>query len=131
SARVEEPISLLTRVTRIFTKSVFTKTTRDARAGCRAGLFVARARVRPRRARFSSLQKKQENTGDHTKGAAASRRPPFGCCMSALLGDRAHDARGRAGIAGGAPGLTHDLEHLPVIRGDRRHRGLGFIKTTL
>jgi hypothetical protein len=45
--RVEEPIFLLTRVTRIFQKIVFTETTRDARAGYRAGLFVARARVRP------------------------------------------------------------------------------------
>src|SRR5262249_48731370 len=30
------------------------------------GFFVAWARVRPRRARFSCLQKKQGNTGDHT-----------------------------------------------------------------
>src|SRR5262245_23896221 len=108
--RVEEPIFLLTRVTRIFQKIVFTETTRDARAGYRAGLFVARGRGRLRRAGCSCLQKKQGNTGDHTvserpkwqsgrprgsrnrvggKGPAASRRPAFGCCMSALLGDRA------------------------------------------
>src|SRR5215831_20538603 len=111
--RVEQPVSLLTRVTRICQKSVFTKATRDARAGCRVGLFVARTRVRPRRACFSCLQKKQGNTGDHTKGAAAFRRPqaPFWLLYEcALLGDGAHDARGRAGIAGGAPGLTHNLE---------------------
>src|SRR5262249_60450989 len=35
----------LTRVTRIFQKNVFTKATPAARAGCRAGLFVARTRA--------------------------------------------------------------------------------------
>jgi len=52
----------LTRVTRIFEKSVFTETTPGARAACRAGFFVARSRVRARAAGFSCLQKKRENT---------------------------------------------------------------------
>jgi hypothetical protein len=39
----------LTRVTRIFEKSVFTETTPGARAACRAGFFVARACGRARR----------------------------------------------------------------------------------
>jgi hypothetical protein len=50
----------LTRVTRIFEKSVFTETTPEARAACRAGFFVARTRVRPRAARFACLQKNRE-----------------------------------------------------------------------
>jgi hypothetical protein len=50
----------LTRVTRIFEKSVFTETTPEARAACRAGFFVARTRVRSRAAGFACLQKNRE-----------------------------------------------------------------------
>src|SRR5262249_50574648 len=50
----------LTRVTRIFEKSVFTETTPGARAACRAGFFVARPRLRPRAACFSFLQKNRK-----------------------------------------------------------------------
>jgi len=50
----------LTRVTRIFERSVFTETTPEARAACRAGFFVARARLRPRAAGFACLQKNRE-----------------------------------------------------------------------
>jgi hypothetical protein len=50
----------LTRVTRIFEKSVFTETTPRARAACRAGFFVGRSRVRPRAAGFACLQKNRE-----------------------------------------------------------------------
>jgi uncharacterized protein DUF5681 len=50
----------LTRVTRIFEKSVFIETTPEARAACRAGFFVARTRVRPRAAGFACLQKNRE-----------------------------------------------------------------------
>src|SRR5215510_1500052 len=39
------PTSLLTRVTRIFQKSVFTETTPATRAGDRAGFFVARTQA--------------------------------------------------------------------------------------
>src|SRR5207253_9831520 len=39
------PTTLLTRVTRIFQKNVFTETTPAARTGHRAGLFVARRHV--------------------------------------------------------------------------------------
>src|SRR5205809_5677166 len=52
-----KPIFRLTRVTRIFEKSVFTETTPRARAGCRAGFFVARTRVRSR-GRVSRVCKK-------------------------------------------------------------------------
>src|SRR5262249_43550461 len=38
---------LLTRVTRIFQKSVFTEPPPAARAGCRAGFFVARTQAAP------------------------------------------------------------------------------------
>src|SRR5215831_9707030 len=150
--RVEEPISLLTRVTRIFQKSVFSKTTRDARAGCRAGLFVAPARVRRRRACFSCLQKKQGNTGDHAmqfqkgqsgkpaarrrgaeKGAAAFRRPPapFGNCMrrySAIVRTTLEVGR----VSPGAPPVllttlrTCSSYEAIVVTG-----AFGFIKTTL
>jgi Family of unknown function (DUF5681) len=51
-------IFCLTRVTRIFEKSVFTETTPGARAACRAGFFVARSRVRA--AGFSSFPGKDE-----------------------------------------------------------------------
>jgi hypothetical protein len=54
----------LTRVTRIFEKSIFTETAPGARAACRAGFFVARPRLRPRAAGFSFFAKKQENTGE-------------------------------------------------------------------
>ena len=54
------------------------------------------------------------------KGAAAFRRPhaPFGNCMSALLGDRAHDARSWTAVAYGA---LHLLQDCLVIRGNRGH----------
>src|SRR5262245_44522887 len=67
------PIFRLTRVTRIFEKSVFTETTPGARAACRAGFFVARPRLRPRAAGFSFFAKKQENTGEDSH--ALSTRP--------------------------------------------------------
>src|SRR6266446_10422390 len=51
-----KPIFRLTRVTRIFEKSVFTETTPEARAACRAGFFVARSRA----AGFACLQKNRE-----------------------------------------------------------------------
>jgi hypothetical protein len=50
----------LTRVTRIFEKSVFTEITPGARAACRAGFFVARTRVRPRAASFACLQENRK-----------------------------------------------------------------------
>jgi len=50
----------LTRVTRIFEKSVFTESTPEARAAHRAGFFVARTRVRPRAAGLACLQKNRE-----------------------------------------------------------------------
>jgi hypothetical protein len=53
----------LTRVTRIFQKSVFTETTPKTRAACRAGFFVARPRAAARGVVFA---KKQENTGGKT-----------------------------------------------------------------
>jgi hypothetical protein len=43
----------LTRVTRIFQKSVFTETTPAARAGCRAGFFVARPQAAAAQGVFS------------------------------------------------------------------------------
>src|SRR5205807_2373610 len=52
----------LTRVTRIFQKNVFTKATPAARAGCRAGLFVARTRAAAaRRSRRASWVKSATN----------------------------------------------------------------------
>jgi hypothetical protein len=56
----------LTRVTRIFEKSVFTETTPEARAACRAGFFVARTRVRPRAAGFACLKKKNREIQEIT-----------------------------------------------------------------
>ena len=43
--------------------------------------------------------------------------------QNTLLRDRAHDARGRAGIAATARPL-HQLEDLLVVGGERRHREL-------
>jgi hypothetical protein len=53
----------LTRVTRIFQKSVFTETTPKTRAACRTGFFVARPHAAARGVFFA---KKQENTGGKT-----------------------------------------------------------------
>src|SRR5262249_13380402 len=53
------PTTLLTRVTRIFQKSVFTETTPAARTGHRAGFFAARthiaAAVRRQRTRHARI----------------------------------------------------------------------------
>jgi hypothetical protein len=57
------PIFRLTRVTRIFQKKIFSETTPGARAGCRAGFFVARAARAAARGGFLVFCKKnQENT---------------------------------------------------------------------
>jgi hypothetical protein len=52
----------LTRVTRIFQKNIFTETTPEARAACRAGFFVARAARAAARGGFRVFAEKQENT---------------------------------------------------------------------
>jgi len=46
----------LTRVTRIFQKSVFTESTPAARAGCRAGFFVARTQAAAAHASSGAMQ---------------------------------------------------------------------------
>jgi Family of unknown function (DUF5681) len=57
------PIFRLTRVTRIFQKKIFSETTPGARAGCRAGFFVARAARAAARGGFLVFCiKNQENT---------------------------------------------------------------------
>jgi len=57
------PIFRLTRVTRIFQKKIFSETAPGARAGCRAGFFVARAARAAARGGFLVFCKKnQENT---------------------------------------------------------------------
>ncbi|HEX2352824.1 MAG TPA: hypothetical protein VHJ16_08595, partial [Xanthobacteraceae bacterium] len=50
--------NLLTRVTRIFEKKVFTETTPAARAGDRAGLFAARTQAAAARGVFSCAHRK-------------------------------------------------------------------------
>jgi len=45
AAAIQVSTFRLTRVTRIFQKSVFTETTPAARTGCRAGFFVARTQA--------------------------------------------------------------------------------------
>src|SRR5215469_12638231 len=51
---------LLTRVTRIFQKSVFTETTPAARAGDRAGFFVARSHAAAARSVFGATTERDK-----------------------------------------------------------------------
>jgi Family of unknown function (DUF5681) len=93
----------LTRVTRIFEKSVFTETTPGARAACRAGFFVARSRAGARGG-FLVLQKKQENTEE-------IKAMPF------QKGQSGNPAGRPRGIVNRATALTQDLlsEHAEWI----------------
>jgi len=61
----------LTRVTRIFQKSVFTETTPAARAGCRAGLFVARPQAAAAPGVFWCDNKRLGDLSDLTPSEAA------------------------------------------------------------
>jgi hypothetical protein len=75
---IEEISFRLTRVTRIFQKSVFTETTPNARTGCRARRFVARPRVRPRAAcffRFETSQGEQSDAVSKGPKRQSSRAP--------------------------------------------------------
>src|SRR5262249_52313241 len=98
--RVEEPIFLLTRVTRILQKIVFTETTRDARAGCRAGLFVARTRVRP----AGHVSRVCKKTGKYRRShsfreAKAAIRPPARAGRATVWAARARPPPGGRRLA--------------------------------
>jgi hypothetical protein len=56
AAAIQVSTFRLTRVTRIFQKSVFTETTPAARAGCRAGFFVARTQAAAAHASSGAMQ---------------------------------------------------------------------------
>jgi hypothetical protein len=58
----------LTRVTRIFQKSVFTETTPVARAGCRAGLLVARTQAAAAQGVFSRENQKRRSSHAVSEG---------------------------------------------------------------
>src|SRR6266446_2166630 len=113
-----KPIFRLTRVTRIFEKSVFTETTPEARAACRAGFFVARTRARPRPAGLRVFAKKQGNTGDHSH--AVSKRRKRESVRTAARGAQSGN-RPSAGIVGRARREHRCKAHR--TRGGRRHAG--------
>jgi hypothetical protein len=74
----ERPTFRLTRVTRIFQKRVFTETTPAARAGCRAGFFVARTQAAAAPGGFLVFAEKQGNTGDHSHAVSERRKRKSG-----------------------------------------------------
>ena len=125
------PTSLLTRVTRIFQKSVFTETTPAARAGDRAG-FLLRGRVCGRAPRvLPCLQKKQRNTGDHSD--AVSERPKRESVPAAARGMQSGNAPACEGGATNcrlqkmrghcfAPVLYYENTYSDVCRRKRRGR---------
>src|SRR5262249_9513828 len=73
---------LLTRVTRIFQKNVFTKTARAGPAGAAAGFFVARTRAPAMRLSVGGLE--GDDMGFQIRGVARSARssPAIGDCKN-------------------------------------------------
>src|SRR6516165_11252920 len=112
------PIFRLTRVTRIFQESVFTETTPEARAACRAGFFVARPRTRPLAAGFSFFAKKQENTGEDSH--ALSTRPKRESVRTPARGAQSGNRAGARIVIRSRRGHRRQAHR---ARGGRRHAG--------
>src|SRR5690349_5433842 len=75
---------LLTRVTRIFQKSVFTEITPAARAGCRAGFFVARTQAAAAQGVFSCENQKRRSS--HAVSEGRTRKSGRPATRGAQLG---------------------------------------------
>src|SRR5262249_23275974 len=65
AAAIQVSTFRLTRVTRIFQKSVFTETTPAARAGCRAGFLLRARKPRPRMPAGALCRPPVGETSDH------------------------------------------------------------------